>query len=276
VSDVYVRFWGVRGSVPTPGPETRRYGGNTSCVEVRLGPHRLVFDAGTGIRPLGREWLRSRRPLTAHLFLSHLHFDHLCGLPFFAPLRDPAHRFRLWCGHLRARGTTLAATLAQLVCQPFFPIPLEALAARLEYRDFRAGETLEPEPGVVVRTAPLRHPGGATGYRVEYGGRILCYVTDTEHEEGVRDPAVTALIRDADLVIYDCTYTDEEFPRFRGWGHSTWQEGVRLVEAAGAGRLVVFHHHPDRDDDALDAIAAELERRRPGSRVAREGLVLSL
>ncbi len=275
VANVYVRFWGVRGSVPTPGPATRRYGGNTSCVEMRLGPRRLVFDAGTGIRPMGHEWARSGLPLEGHIFLSHLHLDHVCGLPFFAPAHDPANRFDLWCGHLLGRRLRLRPLLAELLREPFFPIPLEVLARGLRFRDFRAGEVLEPEPGVVVRTAPLCHPGGATGYRVEYEGRILCYVTDVEHGEDGHDPRLVELVRDADLVIYDATFTDEEYPHFRGWGHSTWQAGVRLVEAAGAGRLVVFHHHPDRDDEALDAIAAELERVRPGSLVAREGLVLS-
>ncbi len=272
--DFWIRFWGVRGSIACPGPETVRYGGNTACLEMRCGQIRLVFDAGTGIRRLGIEWERNRQRLRAHIFLSHLHFDHISGLPFFRPAYDAENCFELWCGHLLARGTRLQKALQALMQAPFFPVPLEVLHACMAFHDFEAGAVLEPHPGLRIYTAPLKHPGGATGYRVEYGGRAVCYVSDTEHEEGRRDPDVLALITDADLVIYDCTYTDEEFPEYRGWGHSTWQEGVRLCEAAPAGRLVAFHHDPRRDDEALDRLAQELDRARPGSLVAREGLVL--
>ena len=135
---------------------------------------------------------------------------------------------------------------------------------------------IEIGDGVVIRTAALNHPGGAVAYRVEFAGRAACYVTDTEHVPGRPDAAILALIQGADVVIYDATYTDEEFDRFEGWGHSTWQEGMRLCAAAGAKQLVAFHHDPAHDDDALDAIAAEIARRHPGSLVAREGLVITL
>lgn len=274
--DFWVRFWGVRGTVPCPGPETLRYGGNTACVEVRCGDKRLIFDAGTGIRPLGREWERNGCDLRAHIFLTHTHLDHVNGLPFFRPAYASGNCFQLWAGHLRPAGYRLQTVLQTLMQPPLFPVPLDILHACIGFHDFDAGDVLEPHPGVVVRTARLAHPGGAVGYRVEYGGRAVCYVTDTEHEEGRLDRRVLRLIDGADIVVYDSTYTDREYPEYRGWGHSTWQEGVRLCEAAGAGRLVAFHHDPDRDDDDLDRIAAELERARPGSVVAREGLVLVL
>lgn len=275
-AEFWVRFWGVRGSIACPGPATLRYGGNTACVEMRCGELRLIFDAGSGMRPLGREWERNRQPCSAHIFLSHTHLDHVVGLPFFRPAYLPDNGFQLWAGHLRQRGHRLQGVLQTLMRQPLFPVPLDILHACMAFHDFEAGDTLEPGHGVVIRTAPLAHPGGATGYRVEWGGRIVCYVTDTEHEEGRLDPRVLRLIDGADVVIYDATYTDEEFASYRGWGHSTWQQGVRLCEAAAAGRLVLFHHDPDRDDDALDRIAAELMQLRPGSLVAREGLVLRL
>ena len=138
------------------------------------------------------------------------------------------------------------------------------------------GDSLDIGSGIRLRTATLNHPGGATGYRLEFGGRSACYVTDTEHREGELDAAILGLIADADLVIYDATYTDDEFARFRGWGHSTWQEGIRLCEAAGAHRLVAFHHDPEHDDETLDRIAADMEKQRSGSLVAREGLVIDL
>jgi phosphoribosyl 1,2-cyclic phosphodiesterase len=266
-----VRFWGVRGSIACPGPRTARYGGNTSSVEVRCGDRLLMFDAGTGVRYLGKSLDGAR--LDTDLFFTHTHFDHVCGLPFFRPLFQPNNKFRLWSGHLRG-AMTLKRVLAEFMMAPLFPVPPEVFRSSLEYRDFSGGETLSPAPGVSVRTAVLNHPDGATGYRVEYGGRAVCYVTDTEHVPGSPDKNILKLIDGADLVIYDSMYTDEEYRKFVGWGHSTWQEGVRLCRQAGAKRMVVFHHDPDHDDETLDAIAGEVDKALPGSVVAHEGLVL--
>lgn len=270
-----VRFWGVRGSIACSGPETARYGGNTSSLEVRCGERLLLFDAGTGIRYLGRALARGA-PLDTDLFLTHTHFDHVCGLPFFAPLYQPQNRIRIWAGHLEGR-VSIRRVLREFMISPLFPVPPEVFRAEVEYRDFAAGDTLAPAPGIVVRTARLNHPDGATGYRVEFGGRALCYLTDTEHVPGAPDRNVLALIAGADLVVYDCMYTDAEYADgHAGWGHSTWEEGVRLCRAAGARALAVFHHDPDHADAQLDAIAAEVARALPGSFVAREGLEVAL
>jgi phosphoribosyl 1,2-cyclic phosphodiesterase len=271
-----VRFWGVRGSIACSGPRTARYGGNTSSLEVRCGERMLLFDAGTGIRYLGRALDEVR--MDADLYFTHTHFDHVCGLPFFRPLFQPQNRFRLWAGHLSG-AMTLKRVLAEFMMSPLFPVPPEVFRATLEYRDFNAGDTL---PGasdakggdVQIRTARLNHPDGATGYRIEYDGRSFCYVTDTEHVPGSPDRNVLNLIAGADLVVYDCMYTDDEYRRYVGWGHSTWQEGVRLCKQAGVKRLAVFHHDPEHDDDMLDGIAREVEKLMPGSVVAHEGLVL--
>jgi phosphoribosyl 1,2-cyclic phosphodiesterase len=272
--DFLVRFWGVRGSIACSGPETARYGGNTSSIEMRCGEHLLLFDGGSGIRYLGNK-LAAQAPLDTDLFLTHTHFDHVCGLPFFRPFFQPQNTFRLWAGHL-GEGLTLRRVLEQFMMSPLFPVPPESFRATISYNDFSAGETLAPAPGVVIYTAPLNHPDGATAYRVQYAGRSVCYLTDTEHVPGAADRNILALIGGADLVIYDCMYTDEEYRNgHEGWGHSTWQEGVRLCRAADAKRLVVFHHDPDHDDDALDAIAREVELAMPGSLLAREGLALS-
>jgi phosphoribosyl 1,2-cyclic phosphodiesterase len=268
-----VRFWGVRGTVPCPGPRTLRYGGNTACVEVQCDGERLILDAGTGIRELGMS-LAKGAPERSHILLTHTHIDHINGLPFFRPAYCHECHFEIWAGHLLRQGRNLKEVLATIMQTPYFPVPLDILHACVSFHDFESGEPLEPVPGIAMRTCALNHPGGATGYRVDFRGRSMCYVTDTEHREGEPDQTVLALIEGADLVIYDAAYTDEEFPEKRGWGHSTWQEGVRLCEAAGAGRLVLFHHSPDHDDAALDRIAAALERRRPGSLVAREGMEL--
>jgi phosphoribosyl 1,2-cyclic phosphodiesterase len=266
-----VRFWGVRGSIACPGPRTARYGGNTSSVEVRCGDRLLMFDAGTGLRYLGKSLDGAR--LDTDIFFTHTHFDHVCGLPFFRPLFQSQNRFRLWSGHLRG-AMTLKRVLSEFMMAPLFPVPPEVFSSSLEYRDFNGGETLSPAPGISVNTAMLNHPDGSTGYRVEFGGRAICYVTDTEHVPGSPDRNILKLIEGADLVIYDSMYTDEEYRKFVGWGHSTWQEGVRLCKEAGAKRMVVFHHDPDHDDETLDAIARDVDKALPGSVVAHEGLVL--
>lgn len=267
-----VRFWGVRGSIAAPGPDTVRYGGNTSCLEVRCGERLLIFDAGTGLRGLGNA-LQRQGPVETDLFLTHTHFDHICGLPFFAPMFQPGNRVRLSAGHLLPEND-LRNVLVEMMMAPLFPIPPSRFLADVDYRDFAAGETLTPAPGVTLRTAPLDHPDRATGYRIEFDGRAICYVTDTEHDPETPNTAILTLIRDADIVIYDATYTDGEFPTYRGFGHSTWQEGVRLADVAGAKTMVVFHHEPSRTDVELDAIARKAETLRPGTVVAREGLTL--
>ena len=265
-------FWGVRGSIACPGPSTVRYGGNTSCLEVRCGPHLLILDAGTGLR--GLDLALGKDPIEADLLMTHTHLDHVCGWPYFTALTRPGTRLAAWSGHLKPPHT-LDSVLDRFLRDPVTPVRRDNLVATIDWRTFEVGTTLEPRPGLRVRTAPLNHPNGATGYRIEWGGRSICYVTDTEHVPGEPDDNVLGLIEGADIVVYDATYTDEEFPKFVTWGHSTWQEGVRLCDAAGVKTYVVFHHDPSHDDDAMDAIAAEVERARPGSLVAREGMVLT-
>jgi phosphoribosyl 1,2-cyclic phosphodiesterase len=268
-----VRFWGVRGSIPCPGPATVRYGGNTSCVEMRCGERLLVFDGGSGLRPLGNELVRDGTRLDFDLFYSHTHLDHIVGVPFFAPCYEAKSRIRFWAGHLEA-SHGIATVLSKMMSAPLFPVPMDIFAAKLKFRDFSAGETLTPQPGITIRTGRLNHPGGATGYRVEYEGKAVAYITDTEHRPGQLDPNILQLVDHADVMIYDSTYTDEEYPSHRGWGHSTWQEAVRLADAAQAKTLVIFHHDPDHDDAFMDRIAADALAARAGTIVAREGLVL--
>jgi len=269
--DFRVRFWGVRGSIAAPGPATVRYGGNTSCIELRCGSRLIVLDAGTGLRALGGQ-LAAEAPLDADLFLTHTHFDHVCGLPFFKPFFQPQNRFRLWAGHLG--GTyTLQQVMREFMMAPLFPVPPEIFKAAVEYRDFHAGETLAPAPGITVRSAPLNHPNGATGFRIEYAGKAVCYITDTEHVPGSPDRSVRSLIEGADAVIYDSMYTDDEYARlYVGWGHSTWQEAVRLCKPAGVKKLIAFHHDPEHDDDKLDAIGREIAAAMPGAFLAKEGM----
>lgn len=275
LSSMSVRFWGVRGSIPCPGPNTVRYGGNTSCVEVRCGESVLVFDAGSGLKLLGESLLRDGKTGNIDLFLSHGHIDHLIGLPFFAPLLTAGGRLRLWAGNLQLIGG-LKPTVERLMSFPLFPIELGMLAGKFEFNDFRAGEELQPRSDIRLRTAALHHPGGATGYRLEYAGRSVAYLTDTECGNRLIDDGIVALAEGADLMIFDATYTKRELRDHRGWGHSSWQQGVRLAEVAGAVRLCLFHHDPNHDDNRMDEIAAAAEAVRPGTIVAREGLCVDL
>lgn len=271
---VAVRFWGVRGSIACPTPQHMAYGGNTSCVEVLAGDRRVILDAGTGIRSLGRA-LDREGVHEADLLLTHTHWDHINGFPFFGPAFRTHHAFRIMAGHLSDHGG-VRATLAGQMAQPMFPVPLEIMDADMAFEDFRAGDRFRLRGDVRVSTALLNHPNGATGYRLESGGRAVCYVTDTEHVPGKPDQNVLGLIQGADLVIYDCTYTDTEFPGKVGWGHSTWQEGIRLCQAAGAKALVIFHHDPDHEDDFMNRLADEARGVWDKATVAREGLTIDL
>lgn len=275
MSEISVRFWGVRGSVPCPGRETVRYGGNTACVEVRCGDRLVIFDAGTGLRALGHALAAGPPGLAADIFISHCHIDHVAGLPFFEPCYTPASQIRIWAGSLLPE-QRLADVARILMSAPLFPSGAGVFKAKIKFCDFHSGDVLEPYPGVTLRTAALVHPGRATGYRLEYRSRSVAYVTDTEHSPGRIDPEVLALAEAADLLIYDCNYTDEEFAGHVGRGHSTWEEGVRIAETAGAHRLAIFHHDPNHDDEFLDGVKARAAQRHPGAIVAAEGLIVSL
>jgi phosphoribosyl 1,2-cyclic phosphodiesterase len=269
---ISVRFWGVRGSIACPGPDTVRYGGNTSCVEIRCGGELLIMDGGTGLRELGRDLLKNG-PINADLFYTHTHFDHICGLPFFGPAYVRGNMIRLWAGHLLP-DNGIEDVLCGMMMAPLFPVPMSLLNPQVSFCDFHQGQTLQPRPGITLRTGKLNHPNGATGYRVEHGGKVVAYITDTEHREGGLDQNVLALIDRADIFIYDSTYTEAEYPDHVDWGHSTWEEGVRLADAAKVKTFVIFHHDPSHDDAFMDRVASDAQARRPGTIVAREGMVL--
>ncbi|WP_374835491.1 MBL fold metallo-hydrolase [Mycoplana ramosa] len=267
-----VRFWGTRGSIPVSGAQFSRYGGNTVCVEIRCGDNVLVFDAGSGIPPAGLA-MKAENVDKVDLFFSHCHYDHIIGLPYFKPLYSPDCAVNIWSGHLAGVMTT-----CEMVCEfmqpPWFPVDPKICRAHLGYRDFRAGDVLEPRPGVTVQTGNLNHPGGAIGYRIEWNGRSVAMITDTEHVPGTLDPEVLRLIENVDLFIYDCCYTDEEMEIFKGFGHSTWQQAIRLARAANAKAIAFIHHAPWRTDAELEQIDRLAAAEFPTSFSARDGQVL--
>lgn len=269
-----VKFWGVRGSIACPAPTHAKFGGNTSCVQLDLGGRHVILDAGTGLRQLGQKMLE-RGIEDSTLLLTHVHWDHTNGFPFFGPVFSDRSRMSIRAGGLRPVGG-IREVLAGQMAAPNFPVPLDALHAQLDFVDFERGADFDLQQGIRVRTAELNHPGGATGYRVDYQGRSVCYVTDTEHTPGQPDQRVLQLIEGADLVIYDSTYTDDELPAHVGWGHSTWQEGVRLCQQASVKRLAIFHHDPDHDDVFMQQLEDDARAVWSGAFAAREGMELEI
>ncbi len=276
-SPLIVRFWGVRGSIPSPGPHTVRYGGNTPCVEMQAGGERLIFDGGTGLRVLG-EALLQHLPVTAHLFFSHTHWDHIQGFPFFQPAFIPGNSFCIY-GVPGLDGHSIQQCLHDQMLHPNFPVPLQIMAGSLQFRDLEPGEILEIGE-VKVMNQRLNHPGGGVGYRLQWQDQVVSYVTDTEHYPDQLDPAALKLAHQANVMIYDATYTDGEYyspaQSKVGWGHSTWQEAVKLAQAAKVEKLILFHHDPTHDDDFLDEVQASAQQVFPNTVVAVEGMMLSL
>jgi len=269
-----LKFWGVRGSIACASPNHMRYGGNTSCLEVTAGDNRIVLDAGTGIRLLGNR-MQKEQPRDFYILLTHTHWDHINGFPFFTPAYNPNLSIDIMAGHLIDKGGVQRVLSAQMD-NPMFPVPLEAMTAKITFTDFHAGDDFDLYGDVKIKTTPLNHPNGSTAYRIEYDGKALVYVTDTEHIPGETDERVVDIIRGADLVIYDSTYTEDEFPAKIGWGHSTWNEGVRLCKMADVKKLAIFHHEPDHYDDFMDALHAEAQKEWSGAFVCREGMLFDL
>jgi phosphoribosyl 1,2-cyclic phosphodiesterase len=270
-----VRFWGVRGSIASPGPDTLRYGANTACVEIRCGEHLFICDAGTGLRPLGQALATEGKGIDADLLCSHTHLDHICGFPFFAPCYVTGNRIRVWAGHPGARAD-VRSVFRMTLTPPLSPNVMEFFKAAIEFKDFKSGDDLSPREGVSVKTGALNHPDGSTGYRIEWQGKVVAYITDTEHRAEELDANVLALGHAADIMIYDANYTNEDYAPHAGWGHSTWEEAIRLAESASVKTLVLFHHDPARTDAMLDEIAKAAAKARQGTIVAREGLTLTL
>ena len=253
-----ITFWGVRGSIPTPGKDTVEIGGNTSCVELRAGKALVILDGGTGLRQLGQKLLKEM-PFTAHIFFSHVHWDHIQGFPFFGPAFIGGNTIHLYGGNNVSR--TLEETLAGQMDYPSFPVQLSQLGSTMSFKDLYEGQSLDIDAGdgktLKVTTARGNHPNGVWAYRLELEGKSVVYATDTEHYS-VIDPKLCALSKDADVLIYDSQYTPEEYagtagtggPKV-GWGHSTIEEAAKLAKAANVKKLVLFHHDPMQSDAAV-------------------------
>jgi phosphoribosyl 1,2-cyclic phosphodiesterase len=259
-----------------------RFGGNTSCVEVDVEDEILIFDAGSGLRMLGKDLLRRGiQPVYASLFFSHTHWDHIQGFPFFPQVFLPGNTFALYGA--KNVNPSLAQTMEGQMEGPNFPVMLKECPSSIEFHGLAEDEVLRIDLNpsrktrqLTVSWARLNHPGGVYAYRVEYQNRAVVYCTDTEHAEGKLDLRLVNLCKGADLLIYDSQYLPEEFAAKRGWGHSTYEEGARVAQAAGAKKLVLFHHDPDRTDDQIVEIEARARALLPSVQAAFEGLILEL
>ncbi|MDJ0553574.1 MAG: MBL fold metallo-hydrolase [Microcoleaceae cyanobacterium MO_207.B10] len=276
-TEFVVEFWGVRGSIPTPGSKTVRYGGNTSCVEMRLGETRLIFDGGTGLRVLGLNLLK-QMPVEAHILFSHTHWDHIQGFPFFVPAFVPINKFHIY-GAIAPDGTTIKDCLSDQMLHPNFPIPIQVMGSEMKFYDFSSGETVKIKD-IEIETASLNHPNFAVGYRISWQGKTVVYCPDTEHYQDRFDENVLHLSRQADLLIYDATYTNAEYynidsPKI-GWGHSTWEVGVEIAKKAGVKQIVMFQHDPSHNDQFLDEVQIALQLVFPNGLVAKEGMRIPL
>ncbi len=273
--DFVVEFWGVRGSIPTPGKDTIRYGGNTSCLEMRIAGKRLIFDGGTGLRSLG-DSLVAQMPMEAYMFFTHYHWDHIQGFPLFTPAFTPGNCFHIY-GTIPPDGESMKKHFIDRVLHPNSPIPLSGLQADLRFYELKPGDTMMLDD-IKIETGQLNHPNTAMGYRVTWQGRTVVYCSDTEHLPDGLDENVLELAQGADILIYDAMYTDEEYHNPKspkvGWGHSTWQEAVKIAEAADVARVVIFHHDPSHSDDFLDQISHEVQAVFPKAIMARERLIL--
>jgi ribonuclease Z len=244
---------------------------------MQVGDKRFIFDGGTGIHVLGQSLL-PKMPLEAYIFFTHSHWDHVQGFPFFVPGFVAGNKFHIY-GAVAPDGSTVEQRLNDQMLHPNFPVPLQIMQSNLDFFEVKPGKTIHIED-IAVETAPLNHPGESVGYRVNFNGGSAVYVTDTEHYADKLDENVLRLANNADILIYDSTYTDEEYyssksPKI-GWGHSTWQEAVKVAEAANVKTLVIFHHDPSHDDEFLDRIGQEAKQKFPGAVMAKEGMELNV
>lgn len=269
-----LRFWGVRGSVPVSGPDYAEFGGATPCMEVRCGDRMFLIDAGTGLFNCGQHH-RDALPKDVDLLFSHLHLDHTGGLPFFKPaVFDCERTITTHCGNLG--GESAEATLGRLFAPPIFPVTLDILPCTIRHEGFKAGETLRFADGSSVETILLNHPQGSVGYRFTHEGKALCVISDLEHSDPWPDPALKDFVSDADLMVYDGMFTDGEYPRCKGWGHSTWQKGVELAKAANVKALAIIHLHPAHSDVMLRAMEADMQAAMPSAFIARERQIVEV
>ncbi len=270
---VRLKFWGVRGSIPVAAYDFLGCGGNTACVEIRINDTILIIDAGTGIRKLGMELQRepARSKLGIDLLLTHFHWDHIQGLPFFAPIYSSDYEVRFYSTR---PANQLRELLEGEMSHPYFPVPFEFLPAKRNFIDL----TNDPLrlADVRVHPIPMNHPQGATGFRVEAGSRVITHASDLEHGNPEFDKILREYAQGSDILIYDAQFTPDEYPMRKGWGHSTWLEATRVAQDCNVKRLILFHHDPGHEDAMMLDIVTEARKHFEKTQAAQEGLEIIL
>jgi phosphoribosyl 1,2-cyclic phosphodiesterase len=272
-----VRFWGVRGSTPTPQKENMGYRGNISCIEIRTDTNQiLVFDGGTGLRLLGNELQQEfgDKPISAHIFFSHFHLDHIQGVPFFRPLYNPRNHFTFYFAG-RCDTNLVMDALAGMMANPYFPIDMSKLPCSREYVDLVEGTYTVADTRILV--LPLNHPQGSVGYRIMQNGKVISYCTDVEHGLDWSDKNIMTLANGSDFFIVDSQCTPEELPDHIGWGHSSWKQSIETgIQAAAVKRIALYHHDPYHEDGDVEQILENAGKLYPNVIAAREGLDVTL
>ena len=272
-----VKFYGTRGSIPVCSPEFTEFGGNTSCVLIQGRQRTTIVDAGTGIRTLGKEMAADEHigiDRSCFLMFTHFHWDHIQGLPFFAPAYDDRRKFVISAIGRDRYGKDIKSIFETQMQQDYFPVPLIGMGARIEF--LKSPEDVVREGRASLEVVKHRHPGDAYSYRFQGSeGKVVVLCTDIEHGEEI-DERIVDLARGADLLIHEGQYTPEELPRFKGWGHSSWAQAVEVARRAGVKRLAITHHDPDHDDAFLRDVEARCQAILPHAFLAREGLEIEL
>lgn len=269
--DFNIHFWGVRGSCPVSSVNRMKFGTNTSCVEVRCGEERIVFDAGTGICELGNTLLEQDKA-TGHIFISHPHYDHIQGLPHFMPGYEEGGSFHLYGEGKRDK--SFEEVIKGIMSYPYFPVAWEMMRAKFYFHQIQPREEIAIGD-VRVKAIALQHPDSCLGYRVTYQGRSCCYLSDYEYQEAYKQ-SILDFISYSDVLICDTTFTEEEYETRKGWGHGTWERAVALAKEASVKQLVLFHHDLFRSDEELESIEREAKSRYVHTIAAREGTILTL
>jgi phosphoribosyl 1,2-cyclic phosphodiesterase len=267
-------FWGVRGNIPAPGADTVRYGGNTACVEVRVGGQQLIFDGGTGLRVLGRHLMAQEQPVAAHLFFTHTHWDRIQGFPFFAPAFAPTTQLDIY-GAQALNGASIKQRLMDQMLRPNFFKPLQTMAAAMTFHNIAAGDAIALGD-VLVEPWSLNCHTSALGYRVSWGDRVLVYATDTDPTQTSVDPNLLMLASGADILIFDGTYADAAYSDPNGASLAPWHLGIEVAQASQVKHLVLFHHNPCHSDDQLDQLERQVQASFAQASLAREGMTLEL
>lgn len=274
-----VRIWGVRGGIPSPGPETVGLGGNTPCIDVLTSDQQvIIIDAGTGIRRLGKVLQREYpHRIVGTLLISHTHWDHIQGFPFFAPVIGPNSRQNRFVvvGQKRV-GQQLEGVLAGQIVEPYLPFAYNELTADIHVKECHDGDVMIVGDDTIVRAGEMSHPGGCLGFRVENQGTVLTYCTDSSHPDGRLNPNVVALARGADLLIHDAQFSLEERRKYPHYGHSSWLEATQVARDAGAKCLALFHYDPEASDAYMASMLEDARAVFPNTVLAREGMEITL